>query len=238
MSRWLLMIVLAVGLFGCDRFQTARTPTPTSAPASLPAATEQPSPTPLPPTATPAPTDTSVPTSASAATGTETATGTPSATGTNTPVRLRPTAKATATNTAVALEYSAPVLIEPNSKSGAIIAGQGDMVFKWNPAGDLGENECYLIEVLLINLADPLQRYVPFSSITGCHSVTQTGVMSFVLYTKRHGQPNYDGMVSQSQTQFGPTSEFDVRWWVTVVLTDRTPLSPPSERFDFTLQSP
>jgi hypothetical protein len=235
MTRWLTMIVLAAALVGCDRFQPAASPTPTpgltTAATFAPAQTGVPSLTPLPPVPTMALTDTP------AATETEAVTDTPTRTATKTPVRLKPTPKATATIAAVALKYAAPVLIEPRAGD-TRLAGKDDLIFKWKPVAELGANECYLINVLLINLADPLQHYVPFSSITGCNSVLQPGTVVFTLYTQKHGQPDYNGMVAESEQKYGPSSEFAVRRSVTAALDDGTPLSAPSEQTEFTLQSP
>jgi hypothetical protein len=241
MNRWLTMIVLAVALVGCDRFQPARTPTQTSTPASLPTATGAPSETPLAPTLVLLPTDTSVPTATgaatSAATAAEPATLTTTPTATKAPVVIRPTSKPTTTNTVVALKYNAPVLVGPGAGD-TRVDGKDDLLFIWKPAGDLGPNECYLVTVRVVNVVDPLQHFVQdsFTAQDTCNSAASSGNLEFTL--RKRNPPSYQGMVAQAAQIGGPSSQFKVRWWVTVVSADGTPLSPPSAQFEFTLESP
>jgi hypothetical protein len=236
MKRWLTLILLVVAVIGCDRFQPAPTPTPTAAPISLPTPTVAPTLTPLPPTPTLAPTDTPAPTNTPAPTDT------PTATVTRTRVRLpqtpTPTPKAAATNTTVALKYSAPQLLEPGAGD-TRQAGKDDLVFKWQPVADIGVNECYLVTVRLVNLADPVQHYAQDSFLARdtCNSAVSGGNLKFTLYRPKYAPPNYGGLMFEAEKPT-PTNAFSVRWWVTVVQADGTPLSPPSAQFAFTLQSP
>lgn len=236
MTRWLILFALAVALIGCDRLRPGPTPTPTAAPTVVPAPTQAPSATSMPPTVTLEPTE--PPTVVSALpTDTSAPTGTP--TNTPAPTRLRPAAtpKAAATNTVVALKYEAPKLIGP-ATGDTRIEGKDDLLFKWQPVGDLGPNECYLVTVQIVNLADPLQHYGQDSFLAQdtCNSATSAGTPQFTL--RKKNPPSYTGLVAVATSMGGPSSEFRVRWWVTVVQADRTPLSPASAQFEFTLSSP
>jgi hypothetical protein len=236
MKRWLTLMVLAAAIVGCDRFQPARTPTRTAAPTSVPAPTETPSLTSLPPTLTLAPTDTPTLTSASAPTDTPAPTNTPTATATTPRVRFTPTPEATATTVATAQKYSAPILVGPGAGD-TRLDGKDDLLFKWKPVGNLGPNECYLVTVQVINITDPVQRYGQGSFLAQdtCNSAASSGNLQFTL--RKRNPPSYQGLVADA-SQNVPSSEYKVRWWVTVVIADGTPLSPPSAQFEFTLESP
>jgi type IV secretory pathway VirB10-like protein len=250
MRHWVIVLLVAVAVIGC-----AETPTPaptaeaTSAPVVLtvaPTNTAAPSPTPLPPTPTAAPTNTAAPTDTPAPTNTPL----PTPTNTRRPVTLTP--KPTPTNpapTAVSLKYSAPQLVEPKSGD-TRISGKDDLIFKWSPVADLGEKECYLVTVQVINLADPAQHYAQASYLAKntCNSFVSGGTLSFTLPAKKHGPPDYEGLVAIA-SQTTPSNFYTARWWVTVVRDDgpdpnntgvekTTPLSPESEKFEFSLQSP
>ncbi len=230
MKRWAILILCAVTFIGCN--QATPTPKPTLEPTPVAAApTELPTLTPLPPPPTASvATDTPAPTSTVAPTNTSTATPT------RTRVPATPKPKASATNTAVALKYAAPVLLEPGPKD-TRIEGKDDLVFRWKPVADLGKNECYLINVLVINSID--QRYSPFSQIATdtCNSSLSDGRLEFKLNRPKYAPPNYGGLVVDAQ-KLTQTNSFTVRWSVTVVRDDGTPLSPPSPQFDFKLNSP
>jgi hypothetical protein len=250
MKRWLTPIVLAAIVVGCDRFQPARTPTPTptAVPTSIPAPTEVPSATLLPPSATSAPTQVPSMVSQIAPTITQAATVTPTATATNTRLPFTPRPKSTATNTAVALKYSAPVLIEPGAGD-TRLEGKDDLLLRWKPVADLGPSECYLVTVQVVNLADPLQHYAQDSFVAqdSCNGAISSGIVEFTL--RKRNPPSYEGLVAVASNLGGPSNQFKVNWWVTVVL-DRgpdpqnpgkdltTPLSPPSAENEFALQSP
>lgn len=237
MNRWLTLAILAMVVVGCDRFQTAPTPTtaPTAAPTSLPTPTQAPTMTPLPPTPTTAPTETPAPTDTVAPTGTATATVT------RTRVRLTatptPTAQAVVTSTTVALKYSAPELIEPH-EGDSRQAPKDDLQFRWKPVADLGQNECYQVTVRFINVTDPVQTYGQESYIATdtCNSGMDVGSLKFTLNRPKYVPPNYAGLMDAAQ-KLTPANEFRVRWWVVVVQADGTPLSPPSQQFEFTLFS-
>lgn len=236
MTRWLLLFALAVTLIGCDRLRPGPTPTATAVATVVPAPTGAPSATPLPPTVTLEPTE--PPTVVSAVpTGTAAPTGTPIETPTLTRVRPAATRKVTATNTVVAFKYGAPKLIGPNAGD-TRLEGKDDLLFKWQPAGDLGPNECYLVTVQVVNLADPLQHYGQDSFLAQetCNTAASAGTSQFTL--RKKNPPSYTGLVAVATSIGGPSSEFRVRWWVTVVLSDGTPLSPPSAQSEFTLSSP
>jgi hypothetical protein len=236
MKRLVTLITLAVLVIGCDRLQPAPAPTPTAAPTFLPTPTEAPTLTPVPPTPTTAPTDTPAPTNTPAPTDTATATVT------RTRVRLSqtptPTTKVEATNTTVALKYNAPQLTEPGAGF-SYTAGKSDLVFKWQPVADLGQNECYQVTVRIINVTDPNQRYAQESYLATdtCNSGISGGALKFTLYRPKFAPPNYGGLLLEAE-QSTPSNEFRVRWWVVVVQADGTPLSPPSAQFEFTLFSP
>jgi hypothetical protein len=102
---------------------------------------------------------------------------------------------------------------------------------------DLGKNECYSINIMVINNID--QRYSPFSQIvtSSCNSAVGGGNLEFVLYRPKYAPPNYSNLVVDAQ-KFTQTNAFTVRWSVTAVQDDGTPLSPPSQQFQFTLNSP
>jgi hypothetical protein len=253
MRHWLSILFLAAMLVGCDRFQQARTPTPTPVPAvvstSIPVPTEAPSLTPLPATPTFAPTEIPALASTSAATSTEVATETAQPTVTNTRLPFTPRPKATATSTAIALRYEAPELLEPG-EGATRTDGKDDFLFKWKPVADLGPHECYLITVQMVNLADPLQRYSEDSFVAqdSCNSPISAGNPQFTL--RKKNPPSYTGLVAEANARGGtPSSQYQVIWWVTVVLDNgpdpknpgkdlTTLLSPPSAKSEFTLLSP
>jgi cytoskeletal protein RodZ len=254
--RWLVFVLLAFVIVGCDRFQPARTPTsmPTAEPSSIRAPTEAPSEAPLPTTTTLAPSNTPALTVTPGATDTpqvadtETLTATPTATATNTRVPFTPRPKATATKTAVALKYTAPVLIEPGAGD-TRLEGKDDLLLRWKPVADLGPSECYLVTLQVVNLADPLQHYGQDSFVAqdSCNSAISSGIVEFTL--RKKNPPSYRGLVDIASSLGGPSNQFKVKWWVTVVM-DRgpdpqnpgkeltTPLSPPSTENEFALQSP
>ncbi len=243
MKRWrsidralAFTLILGAGtLIGCTQTAPTPTPKPTVAPTLVAAATEPPTMTPLPPpptasvaTDTPAPTNTSAPTD----------TPMPTATVTRTRAPVTPKPKASPTNTAVALKYPPPDLIEPGSKD-TRIEGKDALEFKWKPIADFGTDECYQVTVRIINLNDPTQRYGQASYLAQntCNSAVSSGTLKFTLYPKRLGQPDYEGLVGIA-SQITPSNVYQVRWWVTVVRNDGTPLSPPSAQFEFRLNSP
>ncbi len=228
----LTCILCAAALIGCS--QATPTPKPTLAPTPVAAApTEPPTVTPLPPPPTASvATDTPAPTITAAPTITPTLTAT--VTKTRAPVTPKP--KASPTDTAVALKYTAPELLEPGSKD-TRIEGKDDLIFRWKPVADLGKNECYAINILVINNID--QRYSPFSQIvtSTCNSAVSGGRLEFTLNRPKYAPPNYSGLVEDA-SKLTPTNSFTVRWSVTVVRDDGTPLSPPSAKFEFKLASP
>lgn len=236
MKRWVLTFTLAVAIIGCDRLSPGPTPTPTAAPTLVPAPTQAPSATPLPPTATLEPTQ--APTViVTAPTVTTAPTDTPTVEPTKTRVRQPVSPKPTPTNTGVVLKYPAPTLIEPGAPGTSFtFSTNNDLVFKWQPVADLSQNECYLITVWFINVQD--QRYSPFTQLIGnsCASVISGGNLKFTLNRPKFGPPNYAFQIADAE-KFTPTQVFRVRWWVQVVITDGTPLSPPSAQYEFTLQS-
>ncbi len=227
-----LVLCVAV-LIGCTQPAPTPTPRPTVAPTRVAAATEPPTMTPLPPpptaavaTDTPAPANTAAPTD----------TTMPTATVTRTRAPVTPKPKASPTNTAVALKYPAPELLEPTSKD-TRIEGKDDLVFRWKPVADLGKDECYSINVLVINNVD--QRYSPFSQIATdtCNSSRSSARLEFVLHRPKYSPPNYANLVADAQ-KLTQSNTFTVRWSITVVRDDGTPLSPPSAQADFKLNSP
>lgn len=236
MTRWLLLFALAVSLMGCDRLRPGPTPTATAVPTVVPAPTGAPSATPLPPTVTleptepptvvsPVPTDTAIPTE------------TPMPTLTKTRIRQPVSPKPTPTSTGVVLKYPAPTLIEPGAPGTSFTFNTNiDLVFKWQPVGDLSQRECYFITIWIINVQD--QRYSPFTQIIGstCASVVSQGAVRFTLNRPKFGPPNYSGLIADAERNT-PTDVFRVRWWVQVVTAEGEPLSPPSTHYEFTLQS-
>jgi hypothetical protein len=238
MNRSLLLGLLAVAAVGCSIIQPTSKPTSTPAPTALVAvvtATVAPSATSLPPTPTAAATQVSTVTDTPAATNTTAPTDTPAATPTNTRVPVTPIPKptATATNTTVALKYAAPLLIEPSGQS--FQAGKDDLRFEWHPVTDLGANECYQVTVRVTNLTDPARNYAQdsFLALNTCNSTLSGGTVTFSLL--KRNPPTYSGLIAQAETLGGQSNIFDVKWWVTVVRNDGTPLSPPSAMFEFTL---
>lgn len=244
------MVFLAVTIAGCDRFLPTKTatPTPTTVPTSIPAPTVTPSLTPLPPTPTLAPTQAPTVVIASTATVTAEPTGTPTPTATKTRAPFTPKPKATATETAIAFKYGAPVLIEPGTGD-TRISGKDDLLLRWKPVADLAPHECYLVTIQVVNLADPVQHFAQDSFLAKetCNSAVSSGNSEFTL--RKKNPPSYQGLVAQASQIGGPSSTFQIRWWVAVVLDngadpqnpDReltTPLGPSSVPNEFTLQSP
>ncbi len=233
-----LIITLLIALFavGC-----ASTPTPaptavppTDIPTPIPQPTQAPTNTALPPTPTTAPSATPLP-----ATSTPIPT-TPAPTATNTfvPVTRQPTSVPTATQ--VALKFGAPELLEP--KDGDTRRLRRDaFVFRWNPVGDLEQNECYQLRLRITNLADPAQHYAEQTYLveSSCNSKIGGGVVEFVV-SGRAPAPNYDGLVDEANGLAGgiDSQEYLVQWdVVTVVRQDGTvaPISPVSATGEFRL---
>lgn len=248
MNRWVMMMILAVALIGCDRLRPGPTPTATTnASTSRPLPTLESTVTPLPPTLPPPPTEAPTVTIPTEAATLVLMTETPTATATRIRIPATPRPKASVTNTAVALKYGAPELVEPGSGD-TRIDGKDDLLFRWKPVANLAAHECYLVTLQVINLADPLQHYAQDSFVAQdtCNSAISSGIVEFTL--RKKNPPSYSGLVTIASNLGGPSNTFKVKWWVTVVL-DRgpdpqnsgkelaTPLSPPSGQFDFTLQS-
>ncbi len=144
----------------------------------------------------------------------------------------------TATPTSIVFKYPEPQLLEPHAGD-TRLAGKDDLVLKWKPVADLQTGECYLVTVRVTNVTDPGQRYAQSSYLAQdtCASTIGGGTLSFTLYIKRHGEPDYEGLVAIA-SQTAPSSVYEVRWWVNVATIDETPLSPASQEFPFTLNSP
>ncbi len=234
MKHLLSCILVAVALTGCA-FGTA-TPTPSPIPTAAPVvvvatATTEPTLTPLPPPVTVLAT-TAVPASSTPA---PTATVTTTATSTRIPATRPPR---TATPTAVVLKYAAPQLVEPGPGD-TRMAGKDDLILHWNPVANLDTNECYQVTVRIINRADPSQRYgqATYLAENTCNSSLNGGVLEFTLFAKRHGQPDYEGLLAIA-SQTSPSQTYQVRWWVNVASTDQKPIGLPSKALEFTLNSP
>ncbi len=238
MKRWLTLVLfalLALVVIGCSQNKPAPTitPGPTTA-AVVQTATEESSATALPPTPTEAATAVSATTNTPALTATSVPTDTPAATPSRTRAPATAKPRATATNAAVALKYNAPVLLEPHAGD-TRQASKDDFLFKWQPVANLGANECYQVTVQVINLADPNHQYGQdsFLAQNTCNSAISQGIMAFSLLKKN--PPSYSGLIARATQLGGPSNQFDVKWWVMVVRSDGTPLSPASEPFDFML---
>ncbi len=238
MKRCLTLILLAMVVIGCS--QNKPTPTAFTAPTTPVAAataTQEPSATALPASPTEVATLVSAVTSTPASTSTSAPSNTPAATATNTRAPITPRLRATATNTAVALKYGAPQLIEPGAPGShdTFVANKDDLRFKWQPVADLGTSECYQVTVRMTNLADPAQNYAQdsFLAQNTCNSTMAGGALTFSLL--KRNPPTYSGLIALAEKLGGPSDKFDVKWWVTVVRSDSTLLSPASAQFEFSV---
>ncbi len=240
------MALAASILVGCS--QATPPATPPVITATPGASTVGPALTPFPPAATNEPTAAAAsPTAEQSATSPATLTSAPVATSTatlapvvptNTRVPFTPKPQPSATETAVVLKYPAPELLEPENGTSRQ-AGKDDLVFKWRPVADLGSDECYEVSFRIINTADPGQPYNQATLLAKdtCGSLLSANILQFVLYTKKHGTPSYDQMID-AVSQSVQANVYQARWWVTVVRTDETPISPPSAQFQFILTVP
>ncbi len=241
----LVICVLALAsLVGCLGGEPTPTPEPTAAPTAVPP-TAAPTNTPLPPTPTalptftlPPPTNTPIP-----------ATATVTPTNTVAPVTVVPTAVVTATATVTpttsAVVYNAPVLVEPGPGT-SLAAGRDDLNLKWAPVGPLAGDECYLVTLRITNQIDNEYAEQSFIAPNTCNDAGQTDPLSFVV-ARRAPAPDYAGLlaIASNQTQAGL---YTVTWYVTVVKNNGadpnspdpaliTPVSPPSNPFEFELRA-
>lgn len=241
MKYSILFILVALFVVGC-----AGTPTPaptvaapTDIPTAIPQPTVAPTNTELPPTPTTAPTITPPP-----VTNTPLPT-TPAPTATNTRRPVTPKPAATETATAVPFKFAAPQLLEPTTGD-TRTAGQDDLVFKWQPVGQLGGNECYLLTVRITNTVNNQYAEQSFIASDLCNDAGQTDKVSFTL-RKRAPAPDYAGLfaIASAEVQSG---SYVVTWNVSVIQNNGAdpnkpqpaqyvPLSPTSETFTFNLRS-
>lgn len=235
---FLSVIIFAVA--GC-----ASTPTPaptvvvpTTVPTEIPLPTQAPTNTALPPTPTAAPTITPLPPTNTPLPTTPA----PTATNTRAPVTRQPTATATATE--IALKFDAPQLKEP-ANGATFTARRDDFRFVWEPVGDLGPNECYLLTLQIQSLVDPQQEHYgqeKYLVQESCNSTVSGGPLLFVV-NRRPPAPNYDGLIATADALAGNVSsqEYLVHWTVQTVLQqdgNLIPLSPPSVTGEFRLLNP
>lgn len=237
--RYILFIIITGLLIaGCASTPTPEPTTvvPTDIPTPIPQPTQAPTNTALPPTNTPPPTNTlPPPTNTPIPT-----TPLPTATNTFVPVTREPTA--TPLPTEVALKYGAPELIEP--RAGDTRRARRDAFdFRWNPVADLEPNECYVLRLRIIHLADPNQNYGEQTYLveSSCNSAIGSGVVEFIV-NGRAPAPNYDGLIAEADGKAGgiDSQEYLVQWDVTVVLNQDgtlTPISPASAVSEFRLLS-
>ena len=239
MKTNLILVAILFLIAGC-----ASTPTPvptvtapTTIPTEIPQPTQAPTNTALPPTPTTAPTMTPLPPTNTPLPTTPA----PTATNTRVPVTRQPTALPTAT--AIALKFDAPVLLEPHQGDTRVLKRDA-FVFKWEPVGDLAENECYQLTLRVVHLADPNRNYAEQKYLveSSCNSAVGSGTVEFTV-NGRAPAPNYDGLVDEANGKAGgiDSQEYLVQWNVQAVLNqdgDLIPLSPPSATGEFTLQSP
>lgn len=235
----LLFLVALVA--ACDTLPFIGTPpTPTATATPVPTAT------PIPPTATPTllptitplpptPTFTSTPAPSQTPLPTNTATLTP--TRTRLPVAATPTPTRVSPPTTVALRFKAPELIEPGPRASYEI-GKSDLVLKWAPVGGLAPNECYLVDVAVVNAIDSREGELTYTTL--CGNPGGTASVSFTLVKRPPGN-DYKGLVDKASRDT-PSNEFRVRWTVTVIQQlggDKfVPISPASAPLTFTLREP
>lgn len=235
----LLLVLLTLALVGCVATPTPEpTLEPTAIPTEIPPPTEPPTNTPLPPTPTLEPTVTPLPPTATPILPTNTPLPTP----THTRRPLTPRPAATATPSPVVFLYNAPELVEPTAGDTRLV-GRDDLVFRWNPVGDLGANECYQLTLQVVNLADPNQNYGEgvYLVSESCNSRAEGKPLQFVV-RRRAPAPDYAGLIATADALAGvPSQEYLGRWRVQVVLQQdgqTIPLSPPSAWAEFKMRVP